>query len=149
MSESNHDDLPPLGQPSPPRRPPRREPGARGRVVVPVIALVLGLLVGFAVAQAFDGEPGEQALSEASGGDVVDETSVPSTTTLPPLPQECVRTIRSAQQALVLLDEGLQSLGELDLVELERVRADMQRLREGFARRAQECLEEPRVGPDG
>lgn len=146
MPEPPEEELPPLGQPNPVRRQRRSEPRLRSRHVVPVIALVLGLLAGFVAGQAFEGEADDQARSE--GGDL-DETRAPTTTTLAPLPPECVQTIRSAQQALVLLEEGMQSFGELDLAELEDVLADIERLREGFARRTQECLEDPRVGADG
>lgn len=146
MPEPPEEDLPALGQPTPVRRPRGSEPRLRSSHVVSVIALVLGLLAGFAAGQTFEGEAEEQARPE--GGDV-DDTPAPTTTTLAPLPPECVQTIRSAQQALVLLEEGMQSLGELDLAELESVLADIERLRDGFARRTQECLENPRVGADG
>lgn len=148
MSEPTHDDLPPLGQ-STPARPPRTA-GRRSAssLLAAVVALVVGVAVGIPVGQALEGGSDEGASSEAPGGDV-EETPLATTTTLAELPQECVETIRSAQQALVLLDEGLQSLSALDLAEVESVLADMQRLREGFARRAQVCLEDPRVGAGG
>ena len=152
MPEPPEEDLPPLGQPTPVRRPPGSEPRLRRSHVVPVLALVLGLLAGFVAGQAFEGEADEQARPE--GGDVDEApapatTTGPTTTTLAPLPPVCLQTIRSAQQALVLLEQGMQSFGELDLAELESVLADIERLRDGFARRTQECLEHPRVGTDG
>lgn len=148
MSQPAQEDLPPLGRPTPDPRSRTTETRSRITLFVAVLALAVGLLAGIPVGQALDGEPDEQALPEAPAGDV-DQTALPTTTTLAALPQECIQTIRSAQQALVLLDEGLQSLGQLDLVEVETVLADMQQLREGFAQRARECLDNPRVGIDG
>ena len=114
--------------------------------LVAVVALAAGLIVGIPVGQALDGGFDVQPRPETPNSGV-GETALPTTTeaTLPP---ECVETIRSAQQALVLLDEALRSLGDLDVLEVERVLADMERLRHGFARRAQQCLEDPQVGTD-
>lgn len=148
MSEPSHDDLPPLGRPTPARRSRTTKGQFRSTLLVAVVALAAGLLVGIPVGQALEGDSDEQALP-AAPGEEVDEPALPTTTTLAALPQECVQTIRSAQQALVLLDEGLQSLGDLDLAEVEAVLGEMEGLREGFARRAQECLDNPRIDTDG
>lgn len=146
MSEPAQDDLPPLGRPTPARPPRTAEAGSRSIWLVALIALAAGLVVGIPVGTALDGGSDEQPAPESLSNDV-EETAQP-TTTVATLPPECVETIRSAQQALVLLDEGLRSLGDLDVLEVERVLVDMERLRHGFARRAQQCLEDPRVGTD-
>lgn len=150
MPEQNHDDLPPLGQPNPPRGARSTAGGSRSTPLVAAIALAVGLLGGIPIGLALEDEAGEDPAPETSAEDVA-QTSRPttSTTAAVALPDECVDTIRSAQQALVLLDEGVQSLGELDLNAVEEVLADIQGLREGFARRAQECLESRPVGTDG
>ena len=145
MSEPTQDDLPPLGQPAPVRPPRTGERRSPSSWLVAVVALAAGLVVGIPVGTALEGSD-ERPPPGALNSDV-DETVLP-TTTVATLPPECVETIRSAQQALVLLDEGLRSLGDLDVLEVERVLADMERLRHGFARRAQQCLEDPQVGAD-
>ena len=148
MPEPSHDDLPPLGQPNPPRSGRVGAPGSGTTPLVAAIALAVGLLGGIPVGMAFGEETADEPAPDTSGDDV-EQTTAPTTTTVVELPDECVDTIRSAQQALVLLDEGVQSLGELDLNGVEEVLADIDRLREGFARRAQECLESRPVGTDG
>ena len=146
MSEPIQDELPPLGRPTSARPPRTPEARSRSTWLVALIALTAGLVVGIPVGTALDGGSDEQPLPEALGNDV-EETALP-TTTVVALPRECLQTIRSAQQALALLDEGLRSLGDLDVLQVERVLADMERLRQGFARRAQQCLEDPRVSGD-
>ena len=147
MSEPAQDDLPPLGRPSPARPPRTGEASSRSTWLVGLIALTAGLAVGFPLGSALEDGSEERPVPEALSSDV-EETALPTTTTVVALPPECLQTIRSAQQALVLLDEGLRSLGDLDVLGVEGVLADMERLRQGFARRAQQCLEDPRVAAD-
>ena len=147
MSEPTDDDLPPLGRPTSARPPRTPEARSRSTWLVASIALAVGLAVGFPLGSALESGSDERPLPEAPSSDV-EETALPTTTTVVALPPECLQTIRSAQQALVLLDEGLRSLDDLDVLEVERVLVDMERLRHGFARRAQQCLEDPRVGAD-
>ncbi|HEV2810578.1 MAG TPA: hypothetical protein VGV93_09320 [Acidimicrobiales bacterium] len=145
MSEPAEDDLPPLGRRTPARPPRTAEASSPRTSLVALLALAAGLVVGIPVGTTLDGGSDEQPVPEALSNDV-EEAALP-TTTVATLPPECVETIRSAQQALLLLDEGLQSLGDLDVLEVERVLADMERLRQGFARRAQQCLEDPVAAP--
>lgn len=146
MSEPTSDGLPPLGQPTPAHR--RRSSRQHSPLLTAGVALVVGVLIGIPLGRTFDGtEPAEPALPDAPA--TAEPTALPSTTTAATLPESCLQTIRSAQQALVLLDEGLQSLAEFDLGDVERALADMDRLRDGFARGVQECLDDPQVGTGG
>lgn len=147
MSDQIDDDLPPLGEPTPARPRRRRVPDSWQQApVVALIALVIGLLVGLALGLlAGDGEDGPA--KSASGAMTPVDTSPPptTTTTLATVPTECLETIRSAEQALALLDQGARSLRDLRLADTERAVADMERLRRSFARQASGCLENART----
>ncbi|MDP8988405.1 MAG: hypothetical protein M3N11_08680, partial [Actinomycetota bacterium] len=117
-------------------------------------SLLLGLLVGAAFGRALGDANGTEGSATEQGADVpaadvaeVPGTETPTTTTaMRPsttvtLASACLEAIRSTEQALGLLDQGLQSLRQLDLNDLNEVLNDMNEVRDGFRRRVEECLE--------
>lgn len=147
MAEPTDDD-PPLGAPTPARAPRTPSGGAwyRRTPAVATAALALGLLVGIVVGRAAgDGDGVEDGAAEPAAQVGQTErstttTEVGASTTAVTLASECVETIRSAEQALGLLNQGLESLRQLDVSDLDEILGDMQRLRDGFGRRLEECL---------
>ncbi len=146
MSDQIDDDLPPLGEPTPalPRRRRAHDPW-RHVPVVALVALGVGLLGGLALGLLLAG--GDDGPAETASGTTPVDTSPPSTTTttLATVPAECLETIRSAEQALVLLDQGVRSLRGLQIADTERALADMERLRRSFAGHARDCLDKART----
>lgn len=157
MSEWTDEDIPPLGEPTPAHRHRPRDGAAWYRRTPAVAAgsLLLGLLVGAAFGRALgdvngtEGSATEQGagvpaaeVAEVSGRETSTTTTPmrPSTTTVT-LASACQEAIRSTEQALGLLDQGLQSLRQLDLNDLDEVLDDMNEVRDGFRRRVEECLE--------
>ncbi len=141
MSDRTNEDLPPLGEPTPG---PAARPGRRWRretAVVATAALVFGAVAGFALAQVV----GTDGASEESGGDGRGvQTTLPKTTTTVEIivPRECRDAMRSAEQALALLEQGFQSLRTFAIAEIESVLTELQRLRGVLSGRVRECLEQ-------
>lgn len=144
MFDPTDEGSPPLGEPTPlrqhggahrPRRP-RRRPWLGA-----AIALVIGLGAGFGLGQLVDGDGGRDggrdAESAAAAGD--DRFRPTPATTAPTVPAECVETIRSAQQALALLEKGLEDLRDFDVVALDSAGREMQRLQQRLDRRVRQC----------
>lgn len=139
MSSAIDHDLPPLGERTPP---PARKPhsGARrNAALVAALALVVGLAAGFALGRALDDGSGDRDAS-ARAGDSRSGTTVPAETE-DTLPDECVATMRSAQQTLALLDQGLRDLRSLNLAEVERAAGEVQQLRGTLEQEVRRCLE--------
>lgn len=132
--------LPPLGQRTP-APPGGNASGWRARpLVVGVVALVVGLAAGLGLGLAWSGgdEPGPVTAAAPSTTTTV---PAPSTTAVATLPPECRDAVRAAEQALALLDQGLQTLRAFQLGDLEGVLADMQSLRGRLTDRVRACLE--------
>lgn len=140
MSDAtDHEELPPLGTPTT-LGPKRTEPARHRRrlAFVAGVALLVGMAAGFAIAMALDEEEKTARLRPAPGEQV---TTVPPPAE-DPLPEECVATMRAAQKALALLDQGLRDLRNLNLAEVDRAVNDVQRLRTGLDEDVRRCLEE-------
>lgn len=156
MSERTDEDVPPLGEPTPAHR---HRPGDgsawyRRTPAVAAGSLLLGLLVGAAFGRALGDANGTEgsATEQGAGVPTAEVAEVPGTTsttttamrpstTTVTLASACLEAIRSTEQALGLLDQGLQSLRQLDLNDLDEVLDDMNEVRDGFRRRVEECLE--------
>ncbi|MDQ4138368.1 MAG: hypothetical protein M3116_05925 [Actinomycetota bacterium] len=106
--------------------------------IVAAVALLVGLAGGFAIAVALDDDGKTETVRETPGDQV---TTVPPPAE-DPLPEECVATMRAAQQTLALLDQGLRDLRNLNLGEVDRAVTDVQRLRTGLERDVRRCLDE-------
>lgn len=131
------EDVPPLGEPTPRRRSPVRNP----LPLVAVASLVVGLVGGFALGRVVaDDDVRDEAADDA--GRVPTTLPRPTTTAAITVPAECQDALRSAEQALGLLDEGFQSLRTFQIGEVEAVLGEMQRLRGVLSDRVRECLEE-------
>ncbi len=141
MSDRTNEELRPLGEPTPaPATRPSRRWG-RQTAVVAAAALVLGAVAGFALAQVLDtGGASEESADDGRGV----RTTVPRTTTTVEIivPSKCREAMRSAEQALALLEQGLQSLRTFAVAEIESVLTEMQRLRSVLSGRVRECLEQ-------
>ncbi len=138
MSYPIHEGIPPLGEPTPfPRH--RHAPRRRRRRpwLGAAIALVLGLAGGFALGQVVDGDGGGDDEATAAAGHER-ERGTPSTTAAT-VPAECVETIRSAQQALALLEQGLKDLRDFDVIALDAAGREMQRLQRSLDQRVRRC----------
>lgn len=140
MAERSDEQLPPLGEPTP--APPRRPDGSGrwyGRApVVGVAGLLVGVLIGVAPAWIVsDGDDNDAAVDDVR----VERTLPATTTTAVTVPGECMDAMRAAQQALTVLDEGLQSLRRLQTRNLERTLTQLDRLRQSLGERVRECFE--------
>lgn len=139
MSDAtDHHELPPLGTPTP-LGPERTHPSRplRQLAVVAAVALLVGVASGFALASAVD-DSGESAAPRPAPDDQV--TTMPPPTE-EPLPEECVATMRAAQETLALLDRGLRDLRNLNLGEVDRAVNEVQRLRTDLDDDVRRCLE--------
>jgi len=140
MSDPTDEELPALGTPTPsgPSGPASR----RTRLNVAVaaaVALLVGLAAGVALATALDEDGGSQGARPPASDTDKEATGPP--TTVDTLPEECVATMRSAQQTLGILDQGLRDLRNLDLGEVDRAVREVQQLREGLDADVRRCLE--------
>ena len=138
MSDTTDQDLPPLGEPTSRRS----APGAGGSrvrgVVVAAVALLLGFGAGFALAQGSD-EDAASYVERPPPANRREAVPPPTQDTLPP---ECAATMRSVQQALAVLDQGLRDLRSLELDETERAVREVQQLREPLDGQVRRCLEQ-------
>lgn len=140
MSDRTNPEFPPLGEPTP--GPLARSEGRRRwrTALIAAGALATGLVAGFVVGQAVDdGDSGSDVPAEG----VAVETTLPRTTTTQglTLPPECRDAMRSAEQALGLLEQGFSSLRSFEVGELDRVVGEMQSLRDVLSGRVRQCLE--------
>lgn len=139
MSDTTDQDLPPLGEPTPHGRSAAVTGGSRRRTaVVAAVALLLGLGAGFALARGLDEDPASNVV-KPSPANRSEAFPPPTEDTLPP---ECVATMRSVQQALAVLDQGLRDLRSLNLGETERAVREAQQLRGPLDEQVRRCLEE-------
>lgn len=130
--------LPPLGERVPAVRA-RRSLRPRTGLVVAGVAAAAGLVTGIFVGAGLGGSDGSP-----SGGPVPASAPTLPATTSPPataVPPECVEAMRSAEQALRLLEQGLETVRRLRFEDAEGLLAEMQRLRSGFSGRVQGCLD--------
>lgn len=137
MPEPGHN-LPPLGERVPAVRA-RRSLRPRTGLVVGGLAAAAGLVTGI-----FVGAGLQSSEPIPSGGPVPTSVpTIPATTSPPPaaVPPECVDAMRSAEQALRLLEQGLETVRRLKFEDAEGLLAEMQRLRSGFSGRVQACLD--------
>lgn len=139
MSDGTEDGLPPLGTPSPGRPIEGKVRGRRPGVLAVVAALVVGLVAGFAMGRVGGDDAGGKASTTTTSIASRAATTAPATTEAT-LSEACVTTIRSAQQALALLDQGLKNLRELRFAEVDAAMQEMQRLRGRLDGRVRECL---------
>ena len=140
MSDATDQDLPPLGTPT--RLAPDSARIRRQLVIAAAVALIVGLAAGFGLATALDGDGGSEALHPPPG-DTPAASTVPATTG-DSLPEECVATVRSAQQTLELLDQGLRDLRNLNLGGVDTAVNEVQRLRGTLDQEIRRCAE--RIG---
>ncbi len=147
MGDQSDRELPRLGEATF-LRPPRSDNGPawyRRAWLVGIGGLVVGVLMGFGLAAVFD-----DAGVEEGNGDVVDmdddrgerrPTGPPTTTPVITVPPACVEAMRSAQQSLTVLDQGVQGLRQFDVGDVDRMLADLQELRGKLTERVRDCLE--------
>ena len=138
MSDATDEELPPLGEPTPSGPSPPASRRTRLPVVIAAaVALFVGLAAGFGLATVLDDDGGSEAVRRPAA-------ETPTTgppTTADTLPEECVATMRSAQQTLQLLDQGLRDLRNLNLGEVDGAVREVQQLREGLDADVRRCLE--------
>jgi len=108
-----------------------------------VLGLVLGAAAGLAVGDK--DQRGEQT-EVATETDASDRRG-PPTTSVPAVPPECLEALRSAEQALQLVQQGAQSLRDLQVGDVNRTISDLDRLRSGFSSSVDRC--EERLGGSG
>ncbi len=141
MPEQSSEDLPPLGEPTPavtgPSRPWYRAPAPVGTLGL-VLGLVLGTLVGLAVG---DGDESERATEAATDTDMSVRGEPTTTSSVATVPPECLDALRSAEQALQLVQHGAQSLRDLRVNDVDRTISDLDRLRNGFSGTVRRCNE--------
>lgn len=138
MSGATDEELPPLGERSDHLSQAPR-PARRHVAVAAGLALLVGLAAGFGLGTVLDDDGGGDRATrpEVKSGS---NTSTPPTT-VETLPEECVATMRSAQQTLALLDQGLRDLRDLNLSEVDRAAREVQQLRGNLDADVRRCLE--------
>ncbi len=113
----------------------------RRRSVVAIVGLAVGLALGTGLGLLLGA--GDGGTDVADPGLVVPTTTrEPSTTTtVGVLSQPCVETVRSAEQVLALLQEGLQALRQGQLSGVQPALDEIQGLRQEFAADVRDCLD--------
>ncbi len=145
MSEHSSQDLPPLGEPTPALAGPSR-PWYQAPVPVGILGLVLGLVLGAIMGAAVgNGAESEGGTEVATDNDTSAQRG--TTTSVPTAPPECVEALRSAEQALQLVQQGVQSLRHLRVDDVDRTISDLDRLRSGFSSTVGRCQD--RLGGSG
>lgn len=137
-----NEEMPPLGERTP-SRPPRRDPPVRRHrpplvATVATVALVIGFVAGFALARASDGDGGERRAADSSPAEA---NANVARTTVATVTKSCRESVRSAQRALALLDQGLKDLRDLRVTGLEEAGREMQRVRARLDRQVRKCLQ--------
>lgn len=138
MSEPTDDDLPPLGEPPSPRR---TRPASRVVRRRTAVAALIGLLFGFGAGFGLAGGMDDDSVTNTGRPPGSARVGTPPTTE-EALPQECVDTMRSAQQALALVDQAVRDLRNLNLGEAERAAREVERLRVGLDEEVRRCFEQ-------
>lgn len=119
-------------------------------------SLLLGLVLGVAVGLALGGGDGTEegamdwAAGQAETGEgrtSTTEIGVPPSMTAVTLAPACLETIRSAEEASQLLNEGLRSLRRLDVNDVEKVLDQMREESDDLRLRVEDCLEDQGIGP--
>ncbi len=141
MSDPTNQPLPPLGEPTPGPAVPSGRSWRRRTAAIATGTLLVGLVAGFALAQVVAVDDGGE---DSTGDGFAVQTTLPRTTTTQgiTLPPECRDAIRSAEQAVALLEQGFQSLRTFAVADLDRVLAELQRLQAALSGRVRECLEQ-------
>ncbi len=141
MPEASSEDLPPLGEPTPavtrPSPPWYKTPAPVGILGV-MLGLVLGAVIGLAVGNGDESERARELATETDTSIRREPTTTSSVVTMPP---ECVDALRSAEQALQLVQQGIQSLRDLRVNDVDRTISDLDRLRNGFSGTVRRCNE--------
>lgn len=140
MPEHSSEDLPPLGEPTPALTGPTR-PWYRAPVPVGVLGLVLGLVLGAVIGVGVGGGGDSGGSTEMAADTDKPAPRKSSTTSVATAPPECVDALRSAEQALQLVQQGVQSLRDLRVNDVDRTVSDLDRLRGGFSASARRCQE--------
>ena len=147
MPEQSSEDLPPLGERTPAvtgsSRPWYQAPAPVGALCL-VLGLVLGAVIGMAVG---DGDERERRTEVATGTDTSVAGVATTTSSVATVPPECLDALRSAEQALQLVQQGAQSLRDLRVNDVDRTISDLDQLRRGFSGSVRRCNE--RLGGSG
>ncbi len=135
------------GRPPAPEHPRPPERGGREgawygrRSVAAIVGLAVGLALGTLLGFLLDRGAGETDVADP-GLVVPTTTRQPTTTTTTGgLPPACVETVRSAEQVLSLLEQGLQAMQRGQLSDVQPALAEIRGLRQEFAADVRDCLE--------
>ncbi len=136
------EDRPPAPEhPRPPSGPGREGAWYGRRSVAAIVGLAAGLALGTLLGYLLDRSAGETDVADP-GLVVPTTTREPTTTTAAEgLPPACVETVRSAEQVLSLLEEGLQAAQQGQLTDVQPVLGEIGGLRQEFAADVRDCLE--------